>query len=152
MVATTRSIYSLSARKQGPKPEVFGKLDEHTNMPTNSSVVGLLMAALWLLFFYGSVIITIEGKAPLFGKFGFDSSELSIVSIYALYIPIYIMMMVKEKDLHPVKRFVVPALSILGCLFMVVALFVSHGPVPTFAFILIGGVIMLMSIFFYKKK
>lgn len=152
MVATTRSIYSLSARKQGPKPEVFAKLDEHTNMPTNSSVVGLLMAGLWLLFFYGSIIITIEGKNPLFGKFGFDSSELSIVSIYALYIPIFFMMMKKEKDLNPVKRFVAPILSILGCLFMVVSLVVSHGWTPTIAFVIIAGVIMLCSIPFYKKK
>jgi len=152
MVATTRSIYALSARKTGPKPELFGKLDEHTNMPTNSSIVGLLLAVLWLFFFYGSVVITIEGKAPIFGMLSFDSSELSIVSIYALYIPIFLMMMKKEKDLHPVKRFVVPTLSILGCLFMVVALVVSHGWTPTIAFLIIGSVIMLLSIPFYKRK
>ena len=152
MVATTRSIYALSARKTGPRPEMFGKLDEHTNMPTNSSIVGLLLAALWLFFFYGSVVITIEGKAPIFGALSFDSSELSIVSIYALYIPIFFMMMIKEKDLHPVKRFIVPTLSILGCLFMVVALVVSHGWTPTAAFLIIAGVIMLLSIPFYKKK
>ena len=152
MVATTRSIYALSARKTGPKPELFGKLDEHTNMPTNSSIVGLLLAVLWLFFFYGSVVITIEGKSPIFGMLSFDSSELSIVSIYALYIPIFLMMMKKEKDLHPVKRFVIPTLSILGCLFMVVALVVSHGWMPTVAFLIIGGVIMLLSIPFYKKK
>lgn len=152
MVATTRSIYALSARKTGPKPELFGKLDEHTNMPTNSSIVGLLLAVLWLFFFYGSVVITIEGKSPIFGMLSFDSSELSIVSIYALYIPIFIMMMKKEKDLHPVKRFIIPALSILGCLFMVVALVVSHGWTPTIAFLIISGVIMLASIPFYKKN
>ena len=147
MVATTRSIYSLSARGTGPKPEMFGKLDEHTNMPTNSSVIGLLLAALWLMFFYGANLTD-----NWFGLLAFDSSELSIVSIYALYIPIFIMMMKKEKDLHPVKRFVVPTLSIIGCLFMVVALVVSHGWTPTIAFIIIGGVIMLCSIPFYKKQ
>ncbi len=147
MVATTRSIYSLSARGTGPKPEMFGKLDEHTNMPTNSSVIGLLLAGLWLMFFYGANLTD-----NWFGPLAFDSSELSIVSIYALYIPIYVMMMKKEKDLHPVKRFLVPSLSILGCLFMVVALVVSHGWGPTFAFIVIGGVIMLFSIPFYKKQ
>ncbi len=148
MVATTRSIYALSARKTGPKPEMFGELDKHTNMPTNSSVIGILLAALWLMFFYGANL----APTPWFGPLGFDSSELSIVSIYALYIPIFIMMMKKEKDLHPVKRFVVPTLSILGCLFMVVALVVSHGWTPTIAFIIIGSVIMLCSIPFYKKQ
>ena len=99
------------------------------------------------MFFYGANLTD-----NWFGPLAFDSSELSIVSIYALYIPIYVMMMKKEKDLHPVKRFLVPSLSILGCLFMVVALVVSHGWGPTFAFILIGGVIMLFSIPFYKKQ
>ena len=148
MVATTRSIYALSARKTGPKPEMFSELDKHSNMPTNSSIIGILLAALWLMFFYGANL----APTPWFGPLGFDSSELSIVSIYALYIPIFIMMMKKEKDLHPIKRFFVPTLSIIGCLFMVVALVVSHGWMPTFAFIIIAGVIMLSSIFFYKKN
>lgn len=147
MIATTRSVYSLAARDEGPNPKLFGRLDPDTNMPTNSSIIGLLLAALWLMFFYGSNLV----EVPWFGKLSFDSSELSIVSIYALYIPIFIMMMKREKDLHPVKRFIVPALSILGCLFMVVALVVSHGLIPTIAFIIIGGVIMLLSIFYYKK-
>lgn len=148
MIATTRSVYALAARGQGPKPKLFARLDEDTNMPTNASIIGLLLAAVWLMFFYGSNLV----EVPWFGKLAFDSSELSIVSIYALYIPIFIMMIKKEKDLHPVKRFIVPVLSIMGCLFMVVSLVVSHGWTPTLAFIIIGGVIMLLSIFFYKKK
>ncbi len=147
MIATTRSVYALAARGKGPNPELFSRLDKDTNMPTNASIIGLLLAVLWLMFFYGSNLV----EVPWFGKLAFDSSELSIVSIYALYIPIFVMMMKKEKDLHPIKRFAVPVLSILGCLFMVVSLFVSHGFIPTIAFIVIGSVIMLLSIFFYKK-
>ena len=148
MIATTRSVYALAARNEGPNPKLFARLDPDTNMPTNSSIIGLLLAAVWLMFFYGSNLVDVTW----FGKLAFDSSELSIVSIYALYIPIFVMMMKREKDLHPVKRFIVPALSILGCLFMVVSLVVSHGFTPTLAFIIIGGVIMLLSIFFYKKQ
>ncbi len=148
MIATSRGIYALSARNEGPKPAMFGRLDEDTNMPTNSSIIGILLAALWLFFFYGSAL----ADPHWFGMFAFDSSELSIVSIYALYIPIFIMMMKRERDLHPIKRFAAPVLSILGCLFMVVSLVVSHGWIPTFAFIIIGGLIMLASIFFYKKN
>lgn len=148
MIATTRGLYSLAARNQGPKPDMFSALDKTSNMPTNSSFVGILLTALWLMFFYGANLV----EKSWFGPFSFDSSELCIVSIYALYIPIFVMMMVKEKDLHPVKRFVFPSLGILGCLFMVVALFVSHGFMPTLAFIIISTVIMLFSIPFYKRK
>lgn len=148
MMATTRGVYSLAVRNEGPSPAFFARLDPDTNMPINSSIIGLLVTAFWLMFFYGSNLT----NPQWFGILSFDSSELSIVSIYALYIPIFVMMMKKENDLPLAKRFLVPSLSIIGCLFMVISLFVSHGILPTSAFLLITAVIMLLSIFFYKKQ
>lgn len=90
MLGCTRGIYSLAARNIGPKPDVFKQVDNVTNMPTNSSVFGLLLCGIWLLYFYGANL-----TKPWFGFFSFDSSELPIVTIYALYIPIFVMMMKK---------------------------------------------------------
>ena len=47
MMGSTRAMYALAARKQGPKPELFGQVDPTSNMTTNSAVVGLLVCALW---------------------------------------------------------------------------------------------------------
>ena len=95
MMGCTRGFYSLAARDMGPAPEVLKTIDSKTNMPTNSSIMGALLTAVWLLYFFGANLV----PTPWFGPFSFDSSELPIVTIYAMYIPIFIMIMVKEKSL-----------------------------------------------------
>lgn len=52
MLGCTRGLYSIAVRGMGPKQEVFKQVDNITNMPTNSSVIGLLFCGIWLLFFY----------------------------------------------------------------------------------------------------
>ncbi len=54
MLGCTRGLYSLAARDMGPKPEVFKSIDKNTNMPTNSSIIGVLLSGVWLLYFYGA--------------------------------------------------------------------------------------------------
>jgi len=157
MLGCTRGMYSLAVRGEGPKPELFKQVDPSTNMPTNSAVLGLFLCGLWLLYFFGAVVVTIPladqaaGSAPWFGKFSFDTSELPIVTIYASYIPIFILMMKKEKDLGAFKRFVMPILAVCGCIFMVIAAIFADGWNVAY-YLVIFAVIMLISLFFIGKK
>ena len=125
MVAATRGMYAIAARNQGPKPKMFRQVDESTNMVSNSAIWGLLMCCVWMVYFYGANL-----SSGWFGLFNFDSSELPIVTIYAMYIPMFIMWMKKEKDLGAFKRFVLPAVAILACAFMVFAAVYAHGITP----------------------
>ncbi len=125
MVGASRGMYAISARNEGPRPEMFSQIDKSTNMTTNSAIWGLFVCGAWLLYFYGANLT--EGW---FGLFNFDSSELPIVTIYAMYIPMMIMWMKKEKDLGVMKRFILPALSIFACAFMVFAACYAHGYTP----------------------
>ena len=72
--------------------------------------------------------------------------------------------MVKEKDEKPFRRFVVPLLSILGCLFMIFAAIYAHGVTPYQAakeagkfsfpvlfYIIVFAVIMCVGFFFSPK-
>lgn len=160
MLGCTRGLYSIAVRGHGPRPDVYSVVDEKTNMTSNSAIVGLMLCGAWFLFFY------VANLAPTnwLGVFGFDSSELPIVSLYALYIPIFIMFMAKAKDLNVVKRFIVPALAIIGSLFMVFAAVYAHGITPyqnaaedsKFAcpilfYLIIFAVITIIGLFFYKK-
>ena len=147
MLASTRGMYAIAARKNGPRPALFEDVSAHTNMPANSSVVGLLMCALWLTYFYGANLV----EKPWFGPVVFDSSELPIVTIYAIYMPIILRMMVKEKSLHPVKRFLFPILTLLCCLFMIFAAVIAHG-MGVVWYLLVFACIMAISVFFYKKE
>jgi APA family basic amino acid/polyamine antiporter len=115
-------------------------------MPGNSAMIGLFISGLWLLYFYGG---------PLCGWFGpiaFDSSELPIVTLYGCYIPVFFLMMLKEKDLSPVKRFVFPGLSILCCIFMVVAAFIGHGANNVFWYLVVFSVFMLVGVLVRGKN
>ncbi len=146
MLASTRGLYALAARGEGPSPEIFSQVDRHTNVPGNSGVAGLMVCALWLFYFYGANLT--EGW---FAPLRFDSSELPIITIYALYIPIFLVMMKREKDLHPVKRFLMPTLAIFSCIFMVIASIFAHR-MGVVWYLIIFTVVMLLSIPFYRGK
>ena len=126
MVGASRGMYAIAARNEGPKPEMFSQVDKTTNMTNNSAIWGLFVCGFWLLYFYGANLT----EKGWFGLFNFDSSELPIVTIYAMYIPMMIMWMVKEKDLGVMKRFILPLLSIFACAFMVFAACFAHGYTP----------------------
>lgn len=141
MVGCSRGIYSLSARGEGIAPETFSQIDKKTNMPHNSSILALMIAALWFVYFilFGSGLFS-WGKLD---EFCFDSSELPIITLYALYIPILISIMIKEKDLNPLKRFVLPALSIVGIGVIIYASIDKHG-IKNVWYLAVFAVIMLI--------
>lgn len=146
MLGCTRGMYALAVRHRGPAPEVFKQVDATTNMPTNSSVLGLLFCAFWLLYFYSAQLTT-----PWLGPIRFDSSELPIVTLYALYLPIFFMAIRKEKDLAPAKRFVAFPLAMAGSLFMIVAAVFAHG-INVAWYLLVFCVFMAVGWLFRKEK
>jgi APA family basic amino acid/polyamine antiporter len=139
---------------------MFGQVDPATNSVTNSSIWGLFICALWLVYFYGANL-----TSGWFGLFNFDSSELPIVTIYAMYVPMFIMWMVKEKDLGVVKRFVLPIAASIACLFMVFAAVYAHGitpylnaakegrfSCPVLFYLIVYAAIMLLGFVFNRRK
>ena len=126
MMAVTRGMYAIAARDEGPARKVFGHVDETTNMVTNSSIWGLFVCSVWLLYFYGANLT----DGGWFGPFNFDSSELPVITIYAMYIPVFIAWMKQEKNEGAFKRFVLPIAAIVACCFMVFAAIYAHGITP----------------------
>ena len=160
MVGATRGMYAIAARGEGPSPRMFAQIDKATNMTTNSSIWGLFICGVWLLYFYGANLT----DGGWFGLFNFDSSELPIVTIYAMYIPMFIAWMIKEKEAGVFKRFVLPILSIIACAFMVFAAVYAHGVTPLLAarengafsfpvlfYLVVFAVIMLLGFIFRKS-
>ncbi len=161
MLACVRGMYSVASRNMGPKPKIFKQIDPITNMPTNSSILGLLLCGIWLFFFYGANL----APKNIFGVFGFDSSELPIVTIYALYIPIFFMFMIKGKEKGPFKGKIMPVISIIASIAMIFAAVYAHGVTPYLAaaengsfscpilsYLLVFAVIMIIGMLFAKEK
>ena len=161
MLANTRSMYSISVRNTGPNPKMFGEVSNSTNMPANSGALGLLICGVWYFYFYGANLFS----KPVFGTFSFDSSELPIITLYGMYIPILLMFIKKEGKKNPIKNIVMPILGILASLFMMFAACYAHGYVPyinaqkqgnfscpILFYLIVYVVIMGISLIFYKNK
>ena len=146
-LANCRGIYALAARNQGPLPELFKQVDNYTNMPTNSSTFGLLLSGFWLLYFYGANL-----TAGWFGNFCFDSSELPIITVYAMYIPMFIKFIMISDDLNVFDRYVMPILGLCGCLVMVYAAFAAYGVSTVLHYLIVFAVVMIIGNLFYRKN
>lgn len=146
MIGNCRGLYSLAVRNQGPAPKKLVNLHDKWNMPILSSVIGFAISAVWMLQWEFGLI---RGMLPPF--ISFENDELPIITLYAMYIPIFISMMIKSKELHPVKRFVFPSLSIGACLFMIFSAFYAY-KLQAFYYLFIFALIMLVGLMFYRDK
>ena len=140
MLGCTRGMYSLSARNEGISPETLVQVDKKTNMPHNSAAFALLTCAVWFVYFILMGLGVFD--FGVISKYGFDSSELPIITIYPLYVPILVVMMIKEKDLHWFKRFVLPIVSIIGIGVIVAASILKHKMANVW-YLIVFAVIML---------
>ena len=127
-------------------------------MPSNSAIMGLLLCGFWGAYFIFASVLEVWGGVKVFAgtpfesvPFSFDASELPIISLYAMYIPMFINWMRKATDETPVRRYVIPALAILGSLFMVYACLVGH-KMENVWYLIVFAVIMLIGGAVNKKK
>ena len=145
-IGNCRGLYSLAVRNQGPAPKKLAKLHVKWNMPVLSAAIGYAISVVWMLQWEFGLI---RGKLPAI--ISWENDELPIITLYALYIPIFLSMMIKAKDLHPVKRFVFPAISIAACLFMIFCAFYSY-KIQALYYLFIFALIMLIGLMFYRDK
>ena len=141
-----RGLYALAVRDEGPAPELFRQVDPVTHMAGNSALASLGLSALWLVYFYGANV-----GGPWFGPFSFDSSELPIITLYGMYVPMFIQLMRKGTDLSPFRRFVMPALALCSCGFMVYAAFAGYG-VTVLYYLAVYAVVMGIGWLFDRRE
>ncbi len=145
MLGCSRGMYSIAVRGQGPAPKVFSQVDEVTNMPTNSSILGLLLCGIWMVQWELGLI---QGVLP--DIIAWENEELPIITLYAMYIPIFIVMMMRGKDFSKTKRFIMPAVACLCCAFMVYCAFSAY-KIQAVYYLIVFAVIMIIGMFFYRK-
>ncbi|MDR0840015.1 MAG: APC family permease [Christensenellaceae bacterium] len=153
MLGCCRGLYSLAARGRGPAPKIFAQVDPETNMPTNSAIFGLLMCGIfycyWQVCFFETRVL---GTTHLPMLLSWEPDELPIIMLYGAYIPIFLSIMKKEKDLNPFKRFVMPLLGAISCLFMVFCAFYAYKMDAVYYVIVIAVVLLLGALFQREKK
>ncbi len=146
VLGCSRGLYSVAVRGQGPCPRIFATVDKETDMPTNSAIAGLLFCAFWFMQWELGFV---RGVLP--DIIAWENDELPIITLYASYIPIFIVLMVKAKDLSPVKRFLMPSLAVGCCAFMVYAAFASYG-IEALYYLIVSTAAILIGLLFYRGK
>ena len=160
MIACPRAVYSIAMRGKGPNPALLASVDTQTNMPGNAGVLALVICSAWYFYFYGANL-----TSPIFGAFSFDSSELPIITTYAMYIPMFAVFAVKEGKKDVFKNAVMPVLAVVAALFMMFVAVYAHGirphqqaaengefAFPVLFYLIVFIVIMAIGAVFYKKR
>ena len=161
MIANTRSFYAVAVRDRGPKPRVLAQVDPQTNIPANAGALSLVVCGAWFFYFYAANL-----TKPVFGPFSFDSSELPIITIYAIYVPIFLLFIFKKHETGSVmKNVIMPILGIVASGFMVFVAIYAHGikkyqqaaelgefSFPVLFYLIVFAVIMTVGALLYKKK
>jgi len=140
VISCIRTPYSLAVRNQGPIPKKLAYVNPKTDMPTFSVLYALCISVVYLLIWYGSF-------NNWFGRF-VSIDEIPIVSVYAMYIFLYIWYIRNFKDLNFWKRYGISTLAILGSLVIV------YGGIknPSIGiYLLICIVVLFLGLLFYRK-
>jgi len=124
-VGGQRAFYAIAVRRRGPRPEIYGQVDKATNVPTNSTTINLLLIAAWMLIHAANAgsgfgwFSRLNFLVPGDGNFSFVISNLIPVTFNAFFIPVFIMVMVKQKDLGVFNRFIAPLIATAGAVFLI---------------------------------
>ena len=124
-MATVRGSYVCGSRMKSSMRDPLLAIDQYTNTPTHSATLGLVASAIWLVYFYGANV-----GGGLFGLFNFDSSELPVITTYALYIPIFIGFIRRHGGKDKKRVIILPILSLISSSFIIFATFYAHGIRP----------------------
>lgn len=152
IMGSCRGMYSVAVRGMGPRPEFYGDIDRQNSFAVKSSLVGLILAGAW----YGWTVILWMKGPDFFGGvhnslwIGWEPDEISIVNLYAMYIPMFVALMVKCKEFNFFRRFVMPSLGLICCIFMVYCCVVGKGPQQILGYLIFFAVVMFVGYLFNK--
>lgn len=149
-----RGLYSISVRGMGPKADVVAEVDKSTGMPLKSCLVAMMFCAFWYfqastLFFNGPLVLGTTGNPEWL--LAWEADEIVIITQYALYIPIFVYLILKEKDFSVMQRFVLPVLGILACLFMCYCCYVGWGT-QVFYYLIFFVIVMAVGLLLKDSK
>ena len=147
MIGCGRAMHVIAIGGRGPAHKIFSQLAPYCDMPIASFVSGLVFSMVWLLFLFGAQI----SDTPLFSTFSFDSSEMPVVTVYAMYIPMFFMFILKSRKEKNIINLLLPAAGICACLFIMTCAVIAHGR-DVIDYLSAFASIMLMGAAFNKNK
>ena len=154
IMGSSRGMYSVSARGMGPRPEFYGHIDDQNGFTIKSTIIGMMFAGFWyawtsIFWMYGPDFM---GGLHNCQWIAWEPDEISIINLYAMYIPMFAALMFKDKGGSVLKRFVLPILGILCCCFMVYCCWVGKGYQQVCGYLIFFAIVMFAGYLFKKPK
>ena len=154
MIGGQKTFYALATKRKGFNPDLFSQVDRVTNMPNNSATLFLLAVAAWMVIFganntdwYGNFFQWVSGDRVS----TFDIAGLVPITLNSFLIPVFIMTMVKMKDMHWFNRFVAPAAATAGAAFLIYAVFYNQAGAALF-FLAFFAITMAIGMLYYNRR
>lgn len=152
IMGSSRGMYSVSARNMGPKPDFFGHIDQQNGFTIKSTIIGMMFAGFWyawtsIFWMYGPDFM---GGLHNCQWIAWEPDEISIINLYAMYIPMFAALMFKDKGGSVLKRYILPALGILCCCFMVYCCWIGKGYQQVCGYLIFFAIVMFIGYLFRK--
>ena len=144
-MSVVRGHYILSGRLLigERRDRLFGEISAVTGIPVSSGIMGLLVSEAWLIVRFFSPSIGAEGLY-------FDPAEASISVMYAIYVPILLMMTVRLKIKSRVKRYILPVSAAIAASFVALAAPIAFGWAMVL-FVLAVAAVTLIVLSIYRR-
>ena len=129
-ICTMRGFYSLALRGKGKLAKSFSQINEKTGMPLKSCVVGIVLMFFWLFQFstlYLQGPLAFNGTHNPNWLLAWEADEACVITMYAIFIPIFIHIIRKETQMSFFHRFILPAFAIIMAVFMCYCSYVAYG-------------------------
>lgn len=154
IMSNCRSQYSIASRGMGPMADWFGHLDPMSDFPVKSALFGMLFGGFWyawdaVMYWNGPDFMDVTHHNMFFG---FEPDEVCIVNLYAMYIPMFIAIMIKCKDLNIYKRYILPVLGLICCGFMIFCCVKGWGVLACLGYLTFFVVFMLIGRIFMHPE
>jgi APA family basic amino acid/polyamine antiporter len=155
ILCTMRSLYSLAIRGLGPMPKVLADVDKDTGMPLKSCIAGLGLLGFWLfqtstLFFQGPLAFNGTGNPEWL--LAWEADEICIITLYALYVPMFIFVMIKKTNYNFLQRYVLPLLAMIASLFMCYCCYISYGAKQVLYYLVFFAIIMAVGMYLMNSS
>lgn len=142
-MASSRVAYQIAKRGHGIAPSVVSKVNEKSDTPLVSSLIGYMITLVMLVIWFSNFNPNILFKSFI------DISSLPIVLNYVLFSILYISAMIQFKDISFVKRFVYPILALAGAGVVIYGGMIDDS---ISIYMIISAVVILSAIPFFRYK
>lgn len=154
IMGSCRGMYSVAARGMGPRPEFYGDIDHQNGFTMKSAIIGMMLGGFWYAW---TAVIWMYGPDFMGGLhdcqwIAWEPDEICIINLYAMYIPMFIALIVKDKGGSAIKRYVLPMLGLCCCVFMCYCCWVGKGYKQVLGYLAFFAVVMLIGKLFKGKR